>query len=43
MSESELKRFTNPDMNDSKFVRSKFGIGEYVNHHLSSKLEQTPD
>jgi cobalt-precorrin 5A hydrolase len=27
ISESELKNFTNPDMNDSEFVRSKFGIG----------------
>ncbi|MTK63233.1 MAG: cobalt-precorrin 5A hydrolase [Methanobacterium sp.] len=27
ISESELKNFTNPDMNDSEFVKSKFGIG----------------
>ncbi len=27
ISESELKNFTNPDTNDSEFVKSKFGIG----------------
>lgn len=27
ISESALKKFTNPDMNDSEFVKSKFGIG----------------
>jgi len=27
ISESALKEFTNPDMNDSEFVKSKFGIG----------------
>lgn len=27
VSESTLKKFTNPDMNDSEFVKSKFGIG----------------
>jgi len=27
ISESALKEFTNPDLNDSEFVKSKFGIG----------------